>query len=98
RSYGDWSSDVCSSDLDRVRHEVVDDPLDLCCVDPDRDWVCVHVEPVPLQVGLPGHLANQGADVSPLQFRPHPVPLEPLEVEQVKIGRASCRERGWSWG
>src|SRR5438874_6527677 len=82
RSLRDWSSDVCSSDLEKSQS------LCLSCADLDR------------LVFLPA-----GDTALSRRARKHS-PLSAVVVRfsrargryERKIGRASCRERGWSWG
>src|SRR5438876_1480093 len=64
---GDWSSDVCSSDLDQIVAESHGNPLAL--LELPRTWKAAELAG---GYGIPG--------------------------SQREIGRASCRERGESWG
>src|SRR5207248_4779088 len=91
RSYGDWSSDVCSSDLD-VRL-VVDVRVDELAV----------VHPVQMIAGenqivvrvIPGEMAHRLADRVGGPLKPVRIVRRLLGGEDLheEIGRASCRER-----
>src|SRR5437762_5290842 len=72
RYIGDWSSDVCSSDL-MLNPQL----LHLCC------WVLLklHLE---YKVGYLQHRSRKQQKCSALL---------PFREKQIKIGRASCRER-----
>src|SRR5207248_4431347 len=92
RSYGDWSSDVCSSDLDRAGGAHAD--------------AGVEDELGALVRGIV-RVAGKGAGVAALAvaFEPIAPPCEPEEQAMrsavrelvallvAEIGRASCRER-----
>src|SRR5207248_8837858 len=85
RSYGDWSSDVCSSDLENAGLHSVGGIVDLAQslieipVRLDADDGSENLLAVYFHVGLSAG-QNRGLD------------------DEVKIGRASCRERGWRSG
>src|SRR5437867_6587052 len=70
RSYGDWSSDVCSSDLKYVYLEK----------NRAGDHICYYSDLRKMQRHYPQWSVTR--------------PLPEIAAEQ--IGRASCRERGWS--
>src|SRR5207248_4699802 len=84
RSYGDWSSDVCSSDLEGVALRRSAEAYEQ---DPDRRVAGV-AEAVrrPAKEQLPG---DDGWKRD--QTRPG---CRPLARSTEQIGRASCRERG----
>src|SRR5207248_5723684 len=95
-SYGDWSSDVCSSDLIEVQA---------------RGDVAHHVlDELRVVVTALGHVLLVGALENPVQLAgglalgdldqlldPH-VAAQPRGDGDVQIGRASCRERGGGGG
>src|SRR5207248_8532242 len=94
RSYGDWSSDVCSSDLGlKMAPDVgrIAQPPGL----PDLVARAVR-DDVGIPVGGPAPL-REGAVLQPAQLRVHAVLLDVVPA-MVEIGRASCRERVWAWG
>src|SRR5207248_8983865 len=89
RSYGDWSSDVCSSDLREQRVELVP-------VLPAGDAVGE------AKVGGPVGVAKRIQQATPCPIAAHvdgdPAVISNRRVHAVrgvagKIGRASCRER-----
>src|SRR5207248_5967533 len=88
RSYGDWSSDVCSSDLNR--QGLGDGVAELVVL------ICVHAsfaaDPAVIvnDAEVPVLFAGAVTDVT--------VSVVDCASNSVKIGRASCRERVWSWG
>src|SRR5207248_6259186 len=98
RSYGDWSSDVCSSDLGHL------DPI----AEPHAPPPGTRRRAPRLRLALRGQ-HGQGADDGDtrvddddlLARRAVGVELLVATVEAVgdlEIGRASCRERGEGWG
>src|SRR5699024_11560609 len=83
RSKRDWSSDVCSSDL-KVVLTLVDLGVSTTFVDPwDLDAWERAIRPETRAV-LVESIANPGAEL--------------VDLDAIKIGRASCRERVWRWG
>src|SRR5207248_6972961 len=96
RSYGDWSSDVCSSDLPQVEAELE---------------VRLH-DQVGIGLGGRAHGAEMDDDLrvgkllQPAEQLARPDQPGDLVLRQVaplvaaaeQIGRASCRERGWVRG
>src|SRR5207245_4396516 len=83
RCYRDWSSDVCSSDL--------------------WSYVCPKLAGL-RNVGLETHVTPGGAfeDAAELGAVVRLVLVDPerhasQRVDRPEIGRASCRERVWSW-
>src|SRR5690606_40404248 len=90
----DWSSDVCSSDLEDVVDRIASGEL------PKGEALATA-----RLAGIMG--AKRTSDLIPLC---HPLPLTGIEVDlaprgdhveitaTVPIGRASCRERAWSSG
>src|SRR5207248_8657778 len=89
RSYGDWSSDVCSSDL---AHGSV---MSCLCPSDTRsvDVIVLKYDPATERVSL-GHkqlITDPWANV----MERYPVGARVTgKVVSLKIGRASCRERG----
>src|SRR5207248_4787152 len=87
RSYGDWSSDVCSSDLQIPELLLVAGLIAaLQQMGGERPQVVVH-DGVRVRVG-PRPLDRQGVVVRRIDARDLPRFVAALE-----IGRASCRER-----
>src|SRR5207248_4241463 len=96
RSYGDWSSDVCSSDLtrDAMRSRPRDDapghgplPIGLFASTVETLGVLPHDDQIGTRGGRePAHGTHAGVE------------LEPAAQRQDEIGRASGRERVWSAG
>src|SRR5207248_8566769 len=84
RSYGDWSSDVCSSDLARLGWRQVRHPgINRLAVLGVNSGGITGGAPLAL---APRFLASLvGPFFSPFRAR-------------CEIGRASCRERVWVWG
>src|SRR5207248_4735442 len=88
RSYGDWSSDVCSSDLRTIaedqilQHQSGRVPLDSFCVEPGR-WSRRGWESDSTFSGSTWGLASKDLK---LAARLH-------SNQREEIGRASCRER-----
>src|SRR5207248_8742017 len=82
RSYGDWSSDVCSSDLT---------PPDTAA----NGYVMIS----PSASGVyHGHLREHAADIIPpflYSGQTYSLNWDTTGQAIFKIGRASCRERGW---
>src|SRR5207248_5472444 len=94
RSYGDWSSDVCSSDLLASRAGEMRLPVDwrrplshprASFVGPDRP-----LPPRPAPLGLAQELGKRETD--------RVTPRVRAGVTVAQIGRASCRERGGGGG
>src|SRR5207248_7119192 len=93
RSYGDWSSDVCSSDLARAHREPIGDH-GLKGVEIERPLEAAEtvrqrlegVDPAARRYGA-SHLRRKGTDVRSYVNR-----------GIAEIGRASCRERVESSG
>src|SRR5205814_3128212 len=81
RCLSDWSSDVCSSDLVFLKHIGKEEIVG------DPNHVLFFRRNEPYRVA---HPVGQGDDCTVLAF-----PTE-LLAESVEIGRASCRERGYS--
>src|SRR5687768_4667454 len=82
----DWSSDVCSSDLPaNARHHIVDERVVAA-----RRAVAEHRDRLARQ--------HQARELVDRQVRPlaRAVDGEEAQRDEAKIGRASCRERGWS--
>src|SRR3546814_13028123 len=77
----DWSSDVCSSDLDRLLHRAVDSGGQPRCGRREHDPRAVDDAHVPIALAGDAHRPRQRPD-----------PLHRLE-----IGRATRRERGWQY-
>src|SRR5205807_5376297 len=96
RLQGDWSSDVCSSDLERQHIGVPLDDDRLILLRDRRPRAVEAVE----QVALAEELALGRVDVLRVQ-RVVLAQLPRLEAEhataRVEIGRASCRERVEMW-
>src|SRR5207248_8783432 len=98
RSYGDWSSDVCSSDL--AVNEVADETLG-----PDDLMPRLRIDGDLTFHGITGGVAAGIASLAPFGAgNPRPV-FAARGVEIIdgprklkEIGRASCRGRGWIWG
>src|SRR5207248_6589575 len=98
RSYGDWSSDVCSSDLAVLeflghRHVAVAEELQYgqrVVGGPVQADVARHRgDPAQFQPGVPAGERDRERVVDAR-----------IAVEEDQIGRASCRGRrgGWVWG
>src|SRR5207248_7117839 len=96
-SYGDWSSDVCSSDL-RVR--VVSGQTDRI-----QYGIGAHASRASVMTGSATHAAALKARAKALDVAASLLQATPDELDIVdgivvqrdrQIGRASCRERGWS--
>src|SRR5207248_5612982 len=89
RSYGDWSSDVCSSDLERLRLHL------------QRG---VELEVNRIEHGLADRGAGDDGAVAAHEDggaaaeRRGEMASHLLGGDEEKIGRASCRERGESGG
>src|SRR5207248_7033222 len=96
RSYGDWSSDVCSSDL-------LPDTPSRASVPDQRQARIWFDRGVPLEVVETALLLAclrrmvRPTDVPPLPLM-QPRALVGFLTRPEKIGRASCRERGESRG
>src|SRR5205807_3440437 len=87
RLQGDWSSDVCSSDLEEL-------------VQADRRTRRVALlEVLPLQHACDGHPGGQAHDVLERQLR-QPLPvvahLGLLEIGRACVGK-ECRSRWWTY-
>src|SRR5690606_41128168 len=94
----DWSSDVCSSDLlgqGGVGGEVGEGDLGLD--HPELGQVPARVAVLGAEGRAEGVDARQGAEVG-LDVELARDGEVGLAAEEVQIGRASCRERGWSAG
>src|SRR5205807_4608622 len=91
---GDWSSDVCSSDLHPLMNEVIAGFKEVVTkAKPNASYFERHAEGRPEQYGT-AVLATIAAN--PDLLSPITTPITKLTVEQArgrKIGRASCRER-----
>src|SRR5207247_2883918 len=87
RSTRDWSSDVCSSDLQVGAGGREGDELAVGQAD-DPDVVGGLVLLVDTRIGVVGEAAD-AEDGRRL--------LGHFRDEEVQIGRASCREREWVW-
>src|SRR3546814_16083979 len=88
----DWSSDVCSSDLDMDRPRPRAHPFDPLPREPDLAAVRDRLVLVGVEEEFP--VIGNGGDAPDFGFRdfvgpPPPAALVPRE----EIGRASCRER-----
>src|SRR5207248_7384182 len=90
RSYGDWSSDVCSSDL----------KVSIAAISMGQE---IGITPLQL-AGLISTMANDGIYVAPRitaatiqpESAPQTIAFHPVNEHRVissQIGRASCRER-----
>src|SRR5207248_4815137 len=96
RSYGDWSSDVCSSDL-----ATPGDQLNLLQIEAgggESDGDQRQNRP-PGYVGVfvaSGDLERAMPTIFPRSVGPSAPVRDGLANRKQKIGRASCRERGWS--
>src|SRR5690348_18274793 len=90
---GDWSSDVCSSDLVSPPKTLTLLPFGLQIVGL-RDHA--DVEPLQLIAGVPKHPAKRAIDVQQSAVFADKRHRVRRTVERVgeQIGRASCRERG----
>src|SRR5207248_8116485 len=94
RSYGDWSSDVCSSDLKAIR-AAFDHPraVDANLVDAQQArrvldrLVGYKISP------LLWNKVRRGLSAGRVQTVALRLIVE--REEAIQIGRASCRERGW---
>src|SRR5207248_7936827 len=86
RSYGDWSSDVCSSDLRYMRRVVEGFTPVPIKTSPLFDHEVVGLE----ALGQMGAALYGGEDPTTIYFEGRTQVLEALPGE---IGRASCRER-----
>src|SRR5205814_6887902 len=88
RCLSDWSSDVCSSDLQPFEVQVgqapdphpLADPADVPRLDGPEEEFADRGEPGELPAAAEDHLGRQ---------------VEVLNEPAAEIGRASCRERGW---
>src|SRR5207253_8539818 len=80
----DWSSDVCSSDLNELGPE----GITVNCVAPGR------IETARLAQLYPGGPTEEQIESIPLRRWGQPSEF----ADVVEIGRASCRERGEVWG
>src|SRR5207253_6117876 len=89
----DWSSDVCSSDLARL--DVGEEGVLLGAVEP-VDLVDEEDRAGPRACPRPLRLGDDLADL--LHPREHRGEGHEAGARGVEIGRASCRERGGSWG
>src|SRR5437867_10046158 len=78
RSYGEWSSDVCSSDLEQARGDRVDSRADIFSTG------------VLLYEMLTGTWPFRGKTA--VDVRHAVLHEEPVAISEAKIGRASCRE------
>src|SRR5262245_3227342 len=90
RCLSDWSSDVCSSDLSVCEFQ-----------SPDPDVVKKNIETCKQFVGLVAEIGGKGVKVRPNGISPGADLDKTLEqigkaLVPCEIGRASCRERGWS--
>src|SRR5207248_5828681 len=90
-SYGDWSSDVCSSDLARFRGHVPQSPYS----------ACYGFQPNPHRArsfpALTRFLAASSIAIASLAYGPARISVSSglsREANHSEIGRASCRERG----
>src|SRR5207248_8534742 len=92
RSYGDWSSDVCSSDLITPRRWLLQANPQLAaliteCI--ENDWArdlgeLRLLEPLADNAGFRTRFAEIKRE-------------NKVQLGRIKIGRASCRERGETW-
>src|SRR5207248_5075934 len=80
RSYGDWSSDVCSSDLIQIL-QAIDDFLIPPALPESLDEDLYHIRMIPIRRGMLQKIARFVEQ------------LEIIEIPAEQIGRASCRER-----
>src|SRR5699024_11918537 len=87
RSKRDWSSDVCSSDLQSAPMP----PLPLCGAAKleERNRAMKKI----LLIGTGGTIASEMGESG---LTPELTSQQLLRYIPDKIGRASCRERGWS--
>src|SRR5207248_3492800 len=89
RSYGDWSSDVCSSDLIVTANQIVRDKKDEAIEQPLTVPAAVPPVPVPVVKAI----EKEVEQVTPKAIKPEVIQPEPIR----EIGRASCRERVEIW-
>src|SRR5690606_39899701 len=83
----DWSSDVCSSDLIQFTSDMLPaDIIGFSTFDSQKNQFSFHPGPIFTQVLL----ADEINRTTP---KTQSALLEAMEERQVKIGRASCRER-----
>src|SRR3546814_4846161 len=101
----DWSSDVCSSDLQQREHAdrmlELERPADLLARRPEREQRAAEQQRGDDGAGGIG----EGFDLRAARVAARPRETERLEAEdredarpQVEIGRASCRERVCQYG
>src|SRR3546814_2315696 len=86
----DWSSDVCSSDLDGITAHLREDRRHIRDSDIERLMGEIHL-PLNLEMA-----ATEGMLAIALRHKPHAVCIVPERREEVtteEIGRATCRER-----
>src|SRR5207248_6308840 len=92
RSYGDWSSDVCSSDLDRAARDAGGKPRRQADVSARKAKVPeTEVQETQAQEGQVQEARVQETQVQEAQ-------VQEAQVQEAQIGRASCRERVESAG
>src|SRR5207248_5254627 len=95
RSYGDWSSDVCSSDLGGQNGATLETWL-LRWQDTLQSWVYdAGAERPQAPFASPTPLQTLGVSQTPPALAATPTPIQTLGVQ---IGRASCRERAEEQG
>src|SRR5207245_6660524 len=92
RCYRDWSSDVCSSDL-----APTDNVSELTARTNDEGWATIFVE----WLKISKLLAKDAVFIfsvggGNLEKNISPNLVMALQHAKAKIGRASCRETGWS--
>src|SRR5207248_8313022 len=96
RSYGDWSSDVCSSDLSS--------PTGPLSMKKPPSLIVSAVTPMSVAPPFPAAGAGEAGAAGPVGDGPPDAadrePAGPPEAAAVapEIGRASCRERGGGGG
>src|SRR5690606_40380246 len=83
----DWSSDVCSSDLVTVAHDV---PLEPPIARDDRVLIDDVTGDFTADIDLLANDEDPDGTADDLE-----VAIDGVEMLPSEIGRASCRERGW---
>src|SRR5207248_8407592 len=95
RSYGDWSSDVCSSDLVRVGPEHVDRESDRCAAFEKRAVAVTALSLIEVEVVGEGQGAERRRGRVERGQRELDRRAGRVSHRGQEIGRASCRERVW---
>src|SRR3546814_3307336 len=93
----DWSSDVCSSDLLVEKHPDEVGPnvtanVKLGLTFSATDVAAAAAAQTRLYHGFLDFMERHDALVCPVAS------VQPFDKTELKIGRASCRERGWQYG